>query len=112
MCENQGSSGNVELDKKIEEWLCWDRNPKTRAEIKGYVQKKEFEHLSEVLLDRMSFGTAGLRGKMAAGYGCMNDLVIVQTGQGFLKHLEEAEGQLLKENGIVVGYDNRYNSLR
>lgn len=112
MCENQGTCANVELQKKIDEWLCWDRNPKTCTEIREHVQNKKFEHLSKVLLHRMSFGTAGLRGTMAAGYGCMNDLVIVQTGQGFLKHLEEAEGQLLKENGIVIGYDNRHNSLR
>lgn len=29
---------------------------------------------------RLAFGTSGLRGPMGAGYGRMNDLVIVQVG--------------------------------
>ncbi|GLV32537.1 Phosphoglucomutase 2a [Carabus blaptoides fortunei] len=49
---------------------------------------------------------------MAAGYTCMNDLVIIQTAQGFLKHLEENDTELLNANGIVIGYDGRYNSKR
>lgn len=49
---------------------------------------------------------------MAAGYSCMNDLVIIQTGQGFLKYLEKDRADPLKKNGIVVGYDGRHNSKR
>lgn len=49
---------------------------------------------------------------MAAGYSCMNDLVIIQTGQGFLKYLEKERADPLRKNGIVVGYDGRYNSKR
>lgn len=112
MYENQVSSGNIELDKKIDEWLSWDRNEKTCNEIKNYVKNGNFEHLSDVLLNRISFGTAGLRGKMAAGYNCMNDLVIIQTGQGFLKYLQETHETLLKTKGIVIGYDGRHNSKR
>lgn len=106
------SSGNLELDKKIDEWLSWDKCTKTIAEIKLYVQTQNFNELAKILLDRISFGTAGLRGKMAAGYTCMNDLVIVQTAQGLLKHLEEKEACLLRKNGIVIGYDGRHNSKR
>nr|CAI5863984.1 unnamed protein product [Callosobruchus analis] len=54
--------------------------------------------------------SAGLRGKMYVGYACMNDLVIVQTGQGFLRYLEKKDKELLQKNGIVIGYDGRYNS--
>lgn len=49
---------------------------------------------------------------MSAGYSCMNDLVIIQTGQGFLKYLEQYKSDVLKRNGIVVGYDGRHNSKR
>lgn len=112
MCECRVNTGNVELDKKIEEWLSWDRNPTTHAEIKNYLKNGDINYLSKVLLNRISFGTAGLRGKMGAGYFCMNDLVIIQTAQGLLKHLEEENLQLLKSNGIVFGYDGRHNSKR
>lgn len=105
-------SGNEELDKKLNEWLKWDKNPKTLSTIKELINQKNVEELSKIMLKRLSFGTAGLRGVMSAGYGCMNDLVIIQTGQGFLKYLEDAQLDLLRTNGIVVGYDGRHNSRR
>ena len=33
------------------------------------------------MLHRQKFGTAGLRGRMGAGYMCMNDVVVLQTAQ-------------------------------
>lgn len=105
-------TGNDELNKKIEEWLSWDQNDTTVTEIKTLANNGNYDILSKILLKRISFGTAGLRGKMAAGYVCINDLVIVQTAQGLLKHLEENDSKLLNKNGIVIGYDGRYNSRR
>lgn len=105
-------TGNNELNKKIEEWLSWDQNDTTLTEIKTLAADGNYDVLSKIMLKRISFGTAGLRGKMAAGYACMNDLVIVQTAQGLLKHLQENDSKLLNENGIVIGYDGRYNSRR
>lgn len=63
-------------------------------------------------MNEFRIGTAGLRGKMDAGYSCMNDLVIVQTGQGFLKYLEQYRANILKTGGIVIGFDGRHNSKR
>ncbi|KAH0821329.1 hypothetical protein GEV33_001462 [Tenebrio molitor] len=101
-----------QLDEKIQEWLAWDKNPTTSATIKKLLEEKKFDELSEKLLKRLSFGTAGLRGKMDAGYSAMNDLVIIQTGQGLLKYLEHCDKKLLKGSGIVIGYDGRHNSKR
>lgn len=105
-------SGNEELDKKIKEWMSWDRNKKTENDIRQLVKQKKFDLLSKILLNRLKFGTAGLRGRMEAGYTGMNDLVIIQTGQGLLKYLEECDKKLLKQNGIVIGHDRRHNSKR
>lgn len=33
------------------------------------------------MLQRLKFGTAGLRGPMVAGYKAMNDVVVLQTAQ-------------------------------
>ncbi|XP_066247940.1 phosphopentomutase isoform X2 [Euwallacea similis] len=101
-----------QLKVKVEEWLKWDRNPETSAAIRKLADENDTQELSKKLLNRLSFGTAGLRGIMAAGNSCMNDLVIIQTGQGFLKYLENHRGDILKKNGIVVGYDGRHNSRR
>ncbi|CAH0555104.1 unnamed protein product [Brassicogethes aeneus] len=105
-------SPSFELDKKIQEWLKWDKNEHTKTEIEKLVKSKKYDDLKGVLLKRLSFGTAGLRGKMAAGYSCMNDLVIIQTGQGLLKYLEKTEQKMLQSNGIVLGFDGRHNSKR
>lgn len=59
----------------------------------------------------MEFGTAGLRGRMGPGYNQMNDLVIVQTGQGLAKYLLKTLKNV-PEKGIILGYDGRYNSKR
>ena len=59
----------------------------------------------------MAFGTAGLRGRMGAGYACMNDLVIVQTTQGLAQYLLETVPDAA-QRGVVIGYDGRYHSRR
>jgi Phosphoglucomutase/phosphomannomutase, alpha/beta/alpha domain I len=61
----------------------------------------------------MEFGTAGLRGPMRAGFDSMNDLVIVQTGQGLVKYVKECyPDDVDHKRGIVLSYDGRYNSKR
>ena len=37
--------------------------------------------LEKRFLSRIAFGTAGLRGRMTAGFSMMNDVVIIQTSQ-------------------------------
>ncbi|XP_030768391.1 glucose 1,6-bisphosphate synthase-like isoform X1 [Sitophilus oryzae] len=108
--EDQKMAGD--LNQKVEEWLRWDKNPKTRDEIKKLADQNQTKDLEKILMKRVAFGTAGLRGKMAAGYACMNDLVIIQTAQGFLKYLEQNRAAALKAEGLVIGYDGRHNSKR
>ncbi|CAG9760995.1 unnamed protein product [Ceutorhynchus assimilis] len=100
------------LKAKVNEWLLWDKNQDTLDEIKKLVSENDTSELAKKLHHRLAFGTAGLRGKMAAGYSCMNDLVIIQTGQGFLNYLQRYKNDLLTKNGLVIGYDGRYNSKR
>lgn len=77
------------------------------------VNEKAWEDLKQRLTHRLSFGTAGLRGKMQAGFNGMNDLVIVQTGQGLIKCLlEKFSPKEVTTRGIVIGYDGRHNSKR
>lgn len=69
--------------------------------------------LRKLLLSRLSFGTAGLRGVMQAGYNAMNDLVVIQSAQGLAKYIKKCfptENELA--NGVVFGYDGRHNSKR
>ncbi len=59
-----------------------DTNAETRATIAALVNAGDHHALKDLLGSRLSFGTAGLRGRMGAGYNRMNDLVILQTAQG------------------------------
>lgn len=76
------------------------------------VKAKDWETLSKRLENRMSFGTAGLRGPMRAGFDSMNDLVIVQTAQGLVEYVKECYGDEDRKRGIILSYDGRYNSKR
>lgn len=69
--------------------------------------------LEERLLTRLAFGTAGLRGPMQAGFNSMNDLVVIQTAQGIAQYLlASGSPDQVRQQGIVLGYDGRYNSRR
>ncbi|XP_055919008.1 glucose 1,6-bisphosphate synthase [Eupeodes corollae] len=101
------------LQKQIDLWLKWDRNDKTRKEIQSLVDAKNYNELNRRLLNRLAFGTAGLRGPMRAGFNSMNDLVIIQTAQGLSEYiLKEFPNVEDHKRGVVFGYDGRYNSKR
>jgi phosphoglucomutase len=59
----------------------------------------------------LSFGTAGIRTNMSAGFARLNDLTVIQISHGFAKHLIE-ETSSKSSKSIVIGYDIRHNSER
>ncbi|XP_074649687.1 phosphopentomutase-like [Tubulanus polymorphus] len=104
-------TGNVILDSKLKEWILWDKSEKSLSEIQQLLEGKEYEELEKRLCKRMEFGTAGLRARMGAGYSMMNDLTIVQTGQGLASYCEKVFPDI-HQKGIIIGYDARYNSSK
>ncbi|CAL7946214.1 unnamed protein product [Xylocopa violacea] len=104
-------TGNIDLDNKINEWLKWNKDLFYGNEIQNLIFNKNIEVLSNLFLKRLEFGTAGLRGCMGPGYSQMNDLVIVQTGQGLSAYILDSIVNAA-EKGIVIGYDGRYCSKR
>ncbi|KAG8430787.1 hypothetical protein GDO86_020010 [Hymenochirus boettgeri] len=54
----------------------------------------------------MSFGTAGLRSSMGAGFSHINDLTVIQSTQGMYHYLQRCFPDL-RTRGVVVGYDTR-----
>ncbi|CAN8006846.1 unnamed protein product [Ixodes hexagonus] len=102
---------NSNVERKVTEWLQWDKNEETRNQIEGLHKSGDVEQLRLLLLDRLTFGTAGLRGVMGPGYVAMNDLVVIQTSQGLAKYLHKTLPDCTKK-GVVISYDGRYNSHR
>ncbi|XP_034475819.1 phosphoglucomutase-2 [Drosophila innubila] len=112
--ENMTLSGDLKLDEQIKNWLKWDGNSKTKAEISQAVKNQDWDALRNRLCNRIAFGTAGLRAEMRAGFDSMNDLVVVQTAQGLCEYIKEQfpDKSSWSERGVVFGYDARYNSQR
>ncbi|XP_029048774.1 phosphoglucomutase-2 [Osmia bicornis bicornis] len=103
------NTGNTDLDDKINEWLQWNKGQNAEQEIEELIQNSNNEVLSKLFLKRLEFGTAGLRGRMGPGYSQMNDLVIVQTGQGLSKYILDTNAT---KRSVIIGYDGRYYSKR
>ncbi|KAI9465474.1 hypothetical protein BJY52DRAFT_1183576 [Lactarius psammicola] len=108
---NPEASASVELADLVKEWLRIDQNPETRQEISELWTAERTDELEKRLKSRIEFGTAGLRGRMEAGWSRMNDLIVIQASQGLcayvLEHVNDA-----KSRGAVIGYDHRHNSER
>ncbi|KAH9857791.1 phosphoglucomutase first 3 domain-containing protein [Lenzites betulinus] len=100
---------NADLKKLVDEWLRLDPNEDTRAEIHALVKDGNAAELEKRMSPRIEFGTAGLRGRMEAGWARMNDLIIIQASQGLcayvLQNVKDA-----RTRGIVVGHDHRHHS--
>ncbi|CAH2232672.1 jg5297 [Pararge aegeria aegeria] len=106
------NSGDSKLDAAVTGWLKHDKNPVTRQEVLDDIANSKWDKLRKTMLKRQKFGTAGLRGRMGAGYMCMNDVVVLQTAQGLCSYLQKVCNQSQLRNGVVVGFDGRYNSKR
>lgn len=104
--EKGKSTGDAALDQAAQDWLKWDKNPKTLETVKAMVADGNTGELQAAFGSRMEFGTAGLRAAMGAGTSRMNDLTIIQTTQGFCRYLEKNFSDL-KKRGVVIGYDAR-----
>lgn len=100
----------IRLEKLAHEWLAIDVNEETRREVQNLVKDKEYLTLDEKLSNRITFGTAGLRSRMCAGFAYMNDVTVLQAAQGLVQYIVDISDD--KECSIVVGYDHRFNSQR
>lgn len=98
--------GDPHLDRAVEQWLSWDRNVLTRSQVEVFLSDRKWEELRSRLCSRMSFGTAGLRGPMGAGFNRVNDLTVIQTTQGLFSYLLKCCSDV-SSRGVVVGFDTR-----
>ncbi|MEV8214461.1 phospho-sugar mutase [Leifsonia sp. NPDC077715] len=95
-------------------WLAQDPDPETRDELESLIVAAEAGSAEAVadlhsrFDERLAFGTAGLRGAIAAGPNRMNRVLVAQAAAGFARWLlEHAEGGT---PSVVIGYDGRKNS--
>ncbi|KAI4730393.1 hypothetical protein E4T49_01860 [Aureobasidium sp. EXF-10728] len=97
------------LQPLVNEWLRLDQDASTRSEIETLVAENNIAELQLRLLKRIAFGTAGLRGRMEAGFSRMNSLTVIQASQGLAEYLLKTNPNV-KTQGVVIGRDARHNS--
>lgn len=76
----------------------------TKNDLLSLIKQKNYAELRKRLLDRVQFGTAGIRGRMRAGYSGVNDLVVIQMCQGLAKYLithPQLDDNLFDEEAIL-----------
>lgn len=94
------------------EWLRLDKDEATRKEILELVKQNDVKQLEILLGSRLTFGTAGLRARMGAGFSRLNSLTVIQTSQGLAQYLLEQGSTSAMTAGVVIGYDARHNSKK
>lgn len=98
-----------------EAWIAQDPDPETRDELAAIVARVRAgdtaasADLADRFEARLAFGTAGLRGEIAAGPNRMNRVLVSQGAAGLAAHLLEQATDAAAPS-VVVGYDGRRNS--
>jgi phosphoglucomutase len=106
---HQQTNMDPSLQDLVSEWLRLDQDVSTRSEIEQLVAANNTVELQLRLGKRIAFGTAGLRGKMEAGFSRMNSLTVIQASQGLAEYLLNTDTHV-KDRGVVIGRDARFNS--
>lgn len=78
--KNQTLSGDEKLDKKINDWLEWDQNPKTKSEINELVVKKDWATYVKYELDINNLLKIFLFYYTALNCGFVNGYVLALPG--------------------------------
>ena len=89
-------------------WLDDDPDPETRRELRALIDGDHAE-LAHRFAGRLQFGTAGLRGAVAAGPMGMNRVTVQRATAGFARYLLDTVDDAAAR-GVVIGHDARRNS--
>jgi phosphomannomutase len=99
------------LRARAEAWMARDPDPETRAELAELLREGETAALEARFAGRLAFGTAGLRGAMAAGPARMNRVVVRESAAGIARHLRDHVPGAA-ERGVAIAFDARRRSER
>jgi len=102
--------------EKARTFLEEDPDPASRAELRGLVdratagERAARSELEDRFAAPLTFGTAGLRGRVEAGLARMNRVVVMKASWGLGSHLLDTGGPEVRRRGVVIGFDARYSS--
>ena len=98
----------MDYKDRYNEWLqkLDDNNP-MKAELKALTGNETA--IEERFYKELSFGTAGLRGKLGAGTNRMNMLTVGKASQGIADYVVKHGSEAMKR-GVVIAHDPRHYS--
>ncbi|MBQ3509562.1 MAG: phospho-sugar mutase [Peptococcaceae bacterium] len=99
----------MEYRVRYRQWLDYEAlEPDMRAELEAI--KDNEEEIRDRFCQELTFGTAGLRGKMGVGSNRMNVYTVQRATSGLALYLLSTYGRDAMQRGVVIAYDNRENS--
>jgi phosphomannomutase len=99
---------DVDLQAAAESWLADDPDPAARAELRELIAglPASGAELRDRFAGPLTFGTAGLRGRLRAGPNGMNLAVVTRAAAGLVAWLAARGGT----GPLIIGYDARHGS--
>lgn len=97
----------MDYREKYNEWL--EKLPKDGALYKELAQVTDDDEIRDRFYKDLSFGTAGLRGKIGAGSNRMNAVTVGRATQGIADFIV-SKGREAMERGVVIAHDPRHFS--
>ncbi|WP_077318798.1 phospho-sugar mutase [Virgibacillus proomii] len=92
-----------------EKYLEWSVNEEVITEFKKELTSSDDQELEDRFYRYLEFGTGGMRGELGVGINRMNSYSIRRVSTGLAKYIL-SKGEEAKEAGVVIAYDNRYQS--
>ena len=100
--------GEADFRKKYEKWLNSASHDDPMYDELVKLAGDENEMKERFLLD-ITFGTAGLRGKVHLGTNCMNFYTVGRATQGISEYIKEYGEEAMKR-GVIIAHDPRHYS--
>ncbi len=95
------------LESTAREWAEHDPDPGTKRLVAEMLQRGDTAALEAAFAEPLTFGTAGIRGRVGPGPGQMNRAMVIRTTAGLAAHLGDTDGA-----PVVVAFDARPSSAR
>ncbi len=96
----------MDFTTRYQEWMD---NLSDEDDLKKLLIAMKDDEKEESFYQELSFGTAGLRGKVGAGTNRMNMLTVGKATQGIADYIASF-GQEAKDRGVVIAHDPRHFS--
>ena len=110
--QNQADSqAEQALLERARAWAAADPDPNSQADLYALIAAENFTELAERMHGDLEFGTAGLRGVVAAGSARMNLAVVIRTTRALAEQLL-ARAPDARTLPVVIGCDARLDSTR